>query len=91
VTPRRPPPRDARKGQMLRRVPTAPAEPEGRPDPGPPPVRPRPGMSTRIWDHDLASVSSNVYRLGPRAEFSRPRLLEAIACERRSNPPDAPH
>ena len=37
-----------------------------------------PGLTSRIWDHDLVKVFSNVYRLGHATEFSVARLMAAI-------------
>jgi hypothetical protein len=41
-------------------------------------ARPRPGIDSRIWDHDLVELFCNVYRLGHRTEFDAARLLKAI-------------
>lgn len=38
--------------------------------------RPRPGIDTRLRDHDPVALFSNVYRLGHASEFSMSRLME---------------
>lgn len=73
------------QGVAARRRPDADGR-NGRPVIGPPsipvptgdPSRPRPGVESRVWDHDGPSLFANVYRLGPRACFTWTALLDAI-------------
>lgn len=44
--------------------------------------RPKPGIDTRLWDHDPVSLFTNVYRLGHRSQFGIARLLAEV-CDQR--------
>lgn len=44
-------------------------------------MRPRPGIDSRLWDHDLVALFTNVYRLGHASEFSLVRLLRELDSE----------